>query len=76
MTAESRPRAQEVAELLHKKEDVANCAHIERREAEHGVMSMEDSEVGRGNSGQMELKLVRKLDWVILPILWIMYWFK
>ncbi|TDZ38717.1 Pantothenate transporter liz1 [Colletotrichum trifolii] len=22
-----------------------------------------------------EAKLVRKLDWVILPVLWVMYWF-
>jgi sugar phosphate permease len=30
---------------------------------------------GRHSPTLEEKKLVRKLDWVILPVLWIMYWF-
>lgn len=61
--------------MPHEKDNDAKCAHIEHSD-EQGGMANGNTEVGQRNLDQIEKKLVRKLDWVILPVLWIMYWFK
>lgn len=63
------------ADITHEKDKDGKCAHVEHSD-EQGGMANEDPEAGQSNLDQVEKKLVRKLDWVILPVLWIMYWFK
>lgn len=76
MTVGRRAQTQEAVENPHKKDDIAECTHVERRYDESCTNFNDNPEVGHNNSDQMEKKLVRKLDWVILPVLWVMYWFK
>lgn len=76
MTVGRRAQTQEAVENPYKKDDVAECTHVERRCDEPCMNFNENPEVGHNNSDQIDKKLVRKLDWVILPVLWVMYWFK
>lgn len=75
MAFTSQTKTQIKADTTHEKDDDGNCAHVEHSD-EQGRMANGDPEAGRRNLDQAEKKLVRKLDWVILPVLWIMYWFK
>lgn len=68
-------KTQMKADTAHEKETDGKCAHVEHGD-EQGGMVNGDPEAGQRNLDQIEKKLVRKLDWVILPVLWIMYWFK
>lgn len=76
MAVGSQNRNLEEVKTQHKQEDLAECTHIEERRDELGMTPNEGPEVGPRNFGQLEKRLVRKLDWAILPVLWIMYWFK
>lgn len=63
------------ADTTHEKDNDGKCAHVEHSDEQRG-MANDDPEAGQRNLDQEEKKLVRKLDWIILPVLWIMYWFK
>lgn len=63
------------ADITHEKESNTECAHVEHSDG-RAVMAVGDPETGQADLVQTEKKLVQKLDWVILPVLWIMYWFK
>ncbi|KAL0940241.1 uncharacterized protein CTRU02_203004 [Colletotrichum truncatum] len=57
------------------KEEEANFHHVERGEGLDTIASnLGHSGPGRKASPE-EIKLVKRLDWIILPVLWIMYWF-
>lgn len=76
MTVGPPAQTQEAIGMSHKKDDVAEYSHVEGRHDELGMTFNENPEAGHINSNQMERKLVRKLDWAILPVLWVLYWFK
>lgn len=59
----------------HLKDDAPECDHVERRN-EQCIMANAAPEASERDSRQIEARLVRKLDCAILPVLWIMYWFK
>lgn len=63
------------ADITHEKENNVECAHVEHSDG-RAVMADGDPETDQADLVQTEKTLVRKLDWVILPVLWIMYWFK
>lgn len=75
MAFTSQTKTQIKADTTHEKGNDGKCAHVEHSD-EQGGMADGDPEAGQRNLEQVEKKLVRKLDWVILPVLWIMYWFK
>lgn len=76
MAVGSRTKTRGEIGIPHKQDDLAECTHVERRHDEMVVASNEDPQVNPRNFDHIEKKLVRKLDWVILPVLWIMYWLK
>lgn len=45
------------------------------RELEDGDPELSQQNGQRRARSPEEIKLIRKLDWIILPILWVMYWF-
>ncbi|EQB47277.1 major facilitator superfamily transporter [Colletotrichum gloeosporioides Cg-14] len=57
------------------KQDTPACDHVEKGESLGPVAS----NIGHTGTGKKvspaEIKLVRRLDWTILPVLWVMYWF-
>ncbi|RSL84052.1 hypothetical protein CEP51_004148 [Fusarium floridanum] len=63
------PRADQVAH----DEEKGQCHHLEKHESH--VSTARDDTGARSKTNLAEIRLVRKLDWVILPMLWIMYWF-
>ncbi|KAF4918283.1 putative transporter [Colletotrichum viniferum] len=57
------------------KEDTAACDHVEKGESLRPVASS-ICHTGTGEKfSPAEIKLVRRLDWTILPVLWVMCWF-
>ncbi|UPK99503.1 hypothetical protein LCI18_010438 [Fusarium solani-melongenae] len=63
------PRADQLAH----DEEKGQCHHLEKHESH--ASAARDGTGARSKTNPAEIKLVRKLDWVILPMLWIMYWF-
>ncbi|CAI0652751.1 unnamed protein product, partial [Colletotrichum noveboracense] len=61
--------------LIELKEDTPACDHVEKGESLEPVAS-NFGHTGTGKKvSPAEIKLVRRLDWTILPVLWVMYWF-
>ncbi|KAK1853973.1 hypothetical protein CCHR01_03391 [Colletotrichum chrysophilum] len=61
--------------LIELKEDTPACDHVEKSESLEPVAS-NFGHTGTGKKvSPAEIKLVRRLDWTILPVLWVMYWF-
>ncbi|RMJ12189.1 hypothetical protein CDV36_008145 [Fusarium kuroshium] len=63
------PRADQVAH----DEEKGQCHHLEKHESH--VSTARDDTGAHSKTNLAEIRLVRKLDWVILPMLWVMYWF-
>ncbi|KAI8691932.1 MFS domain-containing protein [Fusarium sp. Ph1] len=63
------PRADKMA----RDEEKGQCHHLEKHESH--ASAARDGTGARSKTNPAEIRLVRKLDWVILPMLWIMYWF-
>ncbi|CAH0051762.1 unnamed protein product [Clonostachys solani] len=61
-------------DLARDVEDKGECHHLEKHQTT-GMFSTVDDTGAHKKTDPAEIKLVRKLDWIILPILWIMYWF-
>ncbi|KAL0783711.1 hypothetical protein CaCOL14_001617 [Colletotrichum acutatum] len=60
-----------------KVDEVAVCQHLEMRAVPKFHTDTPETEptgICRSMSSA-EKRLVRKLDWIILPVLWVMYWF-
>lgn len=47
--------------------------HLEKHDTD--IFATVDQSGAHSKTQPAEIRLVRKLDWVILPMLWIMYWF-
>ncbi|KAM0441316.1 hypothetical protein ACHAPT_000625 [Fusarium lateritium] len=60
-------------QLSHDVEEKGQSDHLEKRGSH--VSTARDDTGARRKTDPAEIRLVRKLDWVILPMLWIMYWF-
>ncbi|KAF0317926.1 major facilitator superfamily transporter [Colletotrichum asianum] len=57
------------------KEDTPACDHVEKGES-LGPVASNIGHTGPGKKASpAEIKLMRRLDWTILPVLWVMYWF-
>ncbi|KAG9249746.1 major facilitator superfamily domain-containing protein [Emericellopsis atlantica] len=54
--------------------DAANSEKARLEELENGLDANFNNDSKRRVRSDAEKKLVRKLDWIILPALWIMYW--
>ncbi|KAJ4197245.1 MFS domain-containing protein [Fusarium falciforme] len=54
-------------------EEKGQSNHLEKHESH--ISAARDGTGARSKTNPAEIRLVRKLDWVILPMLWIMYWF-
>ncbi|KAI8685120.1 MFS domain-containing protein [Fusarium keratoplasticum] len=61
------------ADKLAHDEEKGQCHHLEKHESH--ASAARDGTGARSKTNPAEIRLVRKLDWVILPMLWIMYWF-
>lgn len=69
----SGPQTNTPAALAHDVEEKGQSHHYEKHEAQ---MFADIDETGaHKKTDPVEIRLVRKLDWIILPTLWIMYWF-
>ncbi|KAH6876742.1 major facilitator superfamily domain-containing protein [Thelonectria olida] len=60
-------------QLAHNVEEKGQCHHLEKRETP--MFTAVDETGAHKKTDPVEIRLVRKLDWIILPILWVMYWF-
>ncbi|KAF5013947.1 hypothetical protein FDECE_76 [Fusarium decemcellulare] len=60
-------------QLAHDVEEKGQCHHLEKNES--NIFAAADETGAHKKTDPAEIKLVRKLDWIILPMLWIMYWF-
>lgn len=60
------------AEQLAHDEEKGQCDHLEKHESR--ASAVRDDTGARSKTNPAEIRLVRKLDWIILPMLWIMYW--
>ncbi|KAF6842417.1 hypothetical protein CMUS01_03122 [Colletotrichum musicola] len=59
-----------------KKEEVPECHHLEKGEDGLTMVVNNTGHTGaRKTNNPAEVKLKRKLDFLILPVLWVMYWF-
>ncbi|KAF9874401.1 hypothetical protein CkaCkLH20_07964 [Colletotrichum karsti] len=58
-----------------KKGDTAECHHVERGELPETAAINEGQTSARKKTNPAEIKLVKRLDRIIIPVLWIMYWF-
>ncbi|KAF5603123.1 tartrate transporter [Fusarium subglutinans] len=54
-------------------EEKGHSDHLEKHDAH--IFSAVDETGTHRKIDPAEIKLVKKLDWIILPVLWIMYWF-
>ena len=54
-------------------EEKGHCDHLEKHDTQ--IFSSVDETGTHKKVDPVEIKLVKKLDWIILPMLWIMYWF-
>lgn len=54
-------------------EEKGHSDHLEKHDTH--IFSAVDETGTHKKIDPAEIKLVKKLDWIILPILWIMYWF-
>lgn len=57
-----------------RKEEVASVPFDEVEETLKADPSSRDYSGAKAKSDPREIALVRKLDWWIMPILWLMYW--
>ncbi|KAM0235582.1 hypothetical protein ACHAP5_009707 [Fusarium lateritium] len=54
-------------------EEKGHCHHLEKHDSQ--IFAATDGTGAHKKTDPREIKLVRKLDFIILPMLWIMYWF-
>ncbi|KAL3299282.1 putative tartrate transporter [Colletotrichum asianum] len=74
MTNETQREFHEMAPI-ELKEDTPACDHVEKGES-LGPVASNIGHTGPGKKASpAEIKLMRRLDWTILPVLWVMYWF-
>ncbi|KAK1545156.1 hypothetical protein CPAR01_02658 [Colletotrichum paranaense] len=79
MATSKQPHLEALASTSAPKVDeVALCQHLELRAVPKSHIDTSETDPAGiyGSLIPAEKRLVRKLDWIILPVLWIMYWFK
>ncbi|RGP81386.1 tartrate transporter [Fusarium longipes] len=54
-------------------EEKGHCHHLEKHDSQ--IYTVVDETGTHRKVDPAEINLVKKLDWIILPILWVMYWF-
>ncbi|KAJ4255969.1 hypothetical protein NW762_009043 [Fusarium torreyae] len=54
-------------------EEKGQCHHLEKHDTQ--IFAATDGTGAHKKTDPAEIRLVRKLDFIILPMLWIMYWF-
>ncbi|KAH7001142.1 major facilitator superfamily domain-containing protein [Ilyonectria destructans] len=60
-------------QMAHDIEEKGETHHLEKHNTQ--IFASLDETGAHKKTDPAEIRLVRKLDWIILPMLWIMYWF-
>ncbi|KAF6810846.1 hypothetical protein CSOJ01_06061 [Colletotrichum sojae] len=76
MAQQAEDNNREMVSAGPKKEEVPECHHLEKGEDRLTMVASNAGHTGaRKTTNPAEVKLKRKLDFLILPVLWVMYWF-
>ncbi|KAM5355124.1 hypothetical protein ACJ41O_001770 [Fusarium nematophilum] len=65
--------ANSTGQMAHDVEEKGQTHHLEKHES--NMFTSVDETGAHKKTDPAEIRLVRKIDWIMLPILWIMYWF-
>lgn len=77
MAQQAEDNNREMVSAGPKKEEVPEFHHLEKGEDGLTMVASDGGHTGaRKTANPAEVKLKRKLDFLILPVLWVMYWFK
>lgn len=60
-------------QMAHDIEEKGETHHLEKHNTQ--IFASVDETGAHKKTDPAEIRLLRKLDWIILPMLWIMYWF-